>query len=331
MAGEPWRDALRRSTLGSAVPGTSPGTAATAGSAAAPPSGATAPASARNADPAQLSPRIAALQQERDALQARLAALTTNDALSGDPRYAVPPMAARREDYLRWAGARDARRTSGRDATEDRPRPRAEAAPPGDARAEPAPALRPTPGEAEPAGSVPTDPLAWMRNRDQAMVRARARDAAAAPRTVEAARDTLRDGARTTVDDIGRALPAFDRVDATRRMRERADDTLREVARPVSKAMDALQRPKRAIAEDWAERARKRVPALGKDDGYDKRAQRLLGVDVGSLEDIAAQSDKLRDQARQMREIADLATEKDEARRERAINRLRERKQQERG
>jgi hypothetical protein len=32
-----------------------------------------------------------------------------------------------------------------------------------------------------------------------------------------------------------------------------------------------------------------------------------------------------------MREITDLATEKDEARRERAINRLRERKQQERG
>ena len=327
MAGEPWRDALRRSSLGGAVPGTSPGSApgmaAPAGSASAPASG----ASARNADPAQLSPRIAQLQQERDALQAKIAALTTNDALSGDPRYAVSPMAARREDYLRWASARDARRATGRETAEDRPRTRAEADAAGDARAEPVPALRATPGEAEPAGRVPTDPLAWMRNRDQAIVRERARDAEAALRTFDAARaDT-----RATVDDIGRALPAFDRVDATRRMRERADETLREVARPVAKAVEQLSRPKRAIAEDWAERARKRVPALGKGDGYDKRAQRLLGVDVGSLEDIAAQSDKLRDQARQMREIADLATEKDEARRERAINRLRERKQQERG
>jgi hypothetical protein len=64
------------------------------------------------------------------------------------------------------------------------------------------------------------------------------------------------------------------------------------------------------------------VPALGEGDSYDRRMKELLKVAVGSIDHFSEQSDKLRALARDVRELREADAANDDARRDRAIERL---------
>ncbi|PVM87136.1 hypothetical protein DDF67_14605, partial [Caulobacter endophyticus] len=113
MSDPPWKDALRRAK--SPTPAPAPIRAAPS------PSRGSSP----GADPAALSPNLARLMAERQALESRMAQLTGQDGL-GDPRYAVTPLDQRRAELERWGAGRDAARAT----VAPRPDPHPPALPP---------------------------------------------------------------------------------------------------------------------------------------------------------------------------------------------------------
>lgn len=88
----------------------------------------------------------------------------------------------------------------------------------------------------------------------------------------------------------------------------------------------ALRRAEDAIPRDWQERARERIPGLGRLDPYVREAARLLRVAVGTVDEIGEKADQLRDMARSARELKEADEAGDEARRERALSRLQARR-----
>lgn len=326
----PWRDALKRGKA--PLP---PERRAGAGAA---------PSSAPAIDPASVSPGLAALVKEREALQASIDAVRAGGAATGgDPRFAVAPLAERRAEMRRWTDSRDARGAGfaervARAPTEqglDRPRAAKNSAADQirsiagrmlgglDPRATPAPpALRATPGETPGGGGTPAATDAFSAARDAARPlfnedaarRRRAAPEPSRPRRRPEEEQSRPRRASGDPDSSGFLDRAFDRW-----------ERVRDKPRQVNAALD---RARRAIPDDWAERAQRAVPALGKGDGYDRRMKSLLKVAVGTIDQVGEQSDKLRTLARDVRELRAADAANDEARRERAIERLKAKREE---
>ncbi len=253
------------------------------------------PASARGAeDLATVAPGLRSLLEERAALERRMAQLT--GGTQTDPRYPVASMADRRAELAQWASLRD-RRANDTRASADGPMTRS---------ARPAlypdPPLRTTPGEAVPAGQVPVDTDRWSALRDAA---APSRETG---RTPAAARAQRNDG-----DPLERRL-------------QRARDLAGRSRRAWLASRKALDAARDAIPDDWAERAKERIPGLGRADPYVRETARKLAVVVGSLEDIGEKSDRLREQASAIRDLKAADEANDDARRDRALERLQARR-----
>jgi hypothetical protein len=135
---------------------------------------------------------------------------------------------------------------------------------------------------------------------------------------------------RSGQPDADTTPPALlDRTLARQRAAEKA------LGRPRTALVDTWMRRFRqhmpSPDEAWERRAPERIPGLSESSGYAQRARRLLTVTVGTLEEIAEKSDRLRAQALEARDLAEAATAKDEARRVRAIERLKARREFEAG
>ncbi|AYV47423.1 hypothetical protein CFHF_05770 [Caulobacter flavus] len=383
MSDPPWKDALRRAK----APTPTPARAAPAPSVG-PPAG---------ADPAALSPNLARLMAERQALESQMARLTGHGAL-GDPRYAVTPLNQRRAELDRWGAARDAARV----AAGPRPDPHPPALPPA-LRGTAADALRTTPGEglrATPGEQVrptpggltpdlrrfsPTEvferpapssrqapwerPPASPREAPWDRPAVSPRDApwerpaaspretpwerpAAAPREAPwerlAARreaEPLAEPSRrlSSLADAGRGLRDAGRALRDPAERPRAATATDPLDRRLAKARDMVSRGRKAYAaaeraldsardaipSDWVERARERIPGLGRADPYVRETARKLSSHVGEIADFAEKADRLREMASDVRELKEADEARDDARRDRALERLKAKRSEE--
>lgn len=307
----PWRDALRRASLGSA------GATVTGPETTAAPAAPESPVAQAAGD----SPRLAKLLREREALEGRMRSLLAPSA--SDARYAVAPLATRRAEFARWSNARDQRREQAAPAAAEAQRTPVPRMPrPG----EPLPELRATPGEAVPAGRIPVDPSTWMQQRDQRAPRAQPVDEY-----------------RATPSDRGRPLRVLDvemarsrarrenasangPADPLERQQERVRRRLVESRLARTEAAQALTRARNSIPDGWEDRIRERIPGLGRADPYVRGTLRKLSVVVGSLQEIGDKSERLRESAQAMRELQRADEAGDDARRDRALERLKARR-----
>lgn len=341
-ADSPWRDALRRASLrdtgATATPAAaSPAAAASAAArqAATPPTAgplpSTLPPAAAPPALAEVSPRLAELVREREALERQIQSLGA--APAADARYAVTPLAQRRAEFARWSGARDQQRDA------DRPTAAPPAAVPAPRTARPAdagPALRTTPGEAVPAGQVPVDPATWMAQRDRHTPRVQPvpqppAQGARALREPGRALRTLGAASPPREDQPVRSAPApADALDRLQqRVRRRTEGLRNDRGDRAAQALQSLRKARNAIPAAWEERLRERVPGLGPADPYVRDSRRKLGVAVGTLQEIGDKSDRLRETAQAVRELQRADEAGDDARRDRALERLKARRAEE--
>ena len=350
MSDPPWKDALRRAK--SPAPAAAPAARATPS----PPRGLP-----PGADPAAVSPNLARLMAERQALESRMAGLTGQGGL-GDPRYAVTPLDQRRAELERWSAGRDAARA----AVAPRPDPHPPALPPAlrgtaaDAlrttpgeglRATPGEQARPTPGELTPDLRRFTTPEIFERPPAPAREAAWERPAAA-PREAPWERIAARREPASSTDpsrrlaslaeagrglrDAGRALQGVDQrpraasaSDPLDRRLAKARDMVSRGRKAYAAAERALDSARDAIPSDWVERARERIPGLGRADPYVRETARKLSVAVGELADYAERADRLREMASDVRELKEADEARDDARRDRALERLKAKRSEE--
>lgn len=332
MSDPPWKDALRRAK----APPMSAAAAAAASRASA-----SRPQGGVGADPAALSPNLARLMAERQALEARMSALTGQGGL-GDPRYAVTPLDQRRAELERWGATRDAIRAMAMPRVDPHP-----AALPPALRGTAADAMRATPGESlrgtpgEQVRPTPGDLTPDLRRFSPTEVFERATSQREAPWERIAARresDPLAEPSRRLASlgeagrglrDAGRALRgvgerpvAASASDPLDRRLARARDMVSRGRRAYDAAERALDSARDAIPSDWLERARERIPGLGRADPYVRETARKLTVAVGELADFADKAERMREMASDVRELKEADEARDDARRDRALERL---------
>jgi hypothetical protein len=117
---------------------------------------------------------------------------------------------------------------------------------------------------------------------------------------------------------LGQPAPA----DALDRLQQRALRRTDGSGLDRSDALQALRKARNAIPAAWEERLRERVPGLGQADPYVRESRRKLAVSVGTLEEIADKSERLREAALAVRELQRADEAGDDARRDRALERL---------
>ena len=299
MAQPPWKDALARARRGDA------------GLTALPVAVPAAPLAPDEL--AAAAPGLQGLLAERRALETRMQAITGQGGTGGggsDPRYAVEPLDRRRAALAAWGESRDAeregRRTPAAAFAPQAPPLRAMAA--DVLRGTNADTLRATPGElladARPGRLIESfgRPLSGAANADP-LLRPPGRREAAAP------------AERGGADPLDRQLA-------------RARDMAARARRTIARAERALDQARDAIPAAWQERAREHIPGLGKADPYVRETARKLQVAVGTVDEIGQKADRLRSLARDMRELKDADAAGDEARRERALGRLKAKRQE---
>lgn len=278
-------------------------------------------------DLAMLSPQLSALAEERQRLETRMAALAQGNEgpATSDPRFVVAPFAERRADHRAWERCRERGRAQKADAPDARqPRP---------ASREPDDAGGSRIGRNNRSNDA-QPPVRDNADRDDA---ARAAGPEAQPRR-RAPQPALRETPGERVIDADRPPPARaddDTVPWRRLMPPDLPDPimrlsmLREQLREqLRDKVPAIDRVRNAIPDDWRRRAREAVPALGEGDTYARRAEELLSVATGTLDEIGEQSDKLRSLAADVRELRASDEAGDDARRRKALDRLRARKQE---
>lgn len=308
--------------------------------AAAPATPSSAPAALRGAagaaptEPPAGSPRLQALMAERQRLEGRMSSLVGGADPRDAARFAVANAGTRRAEAQQWQAQREA----GRDAlTQRRQAQRNQAEPERSARR----------GGPLPEPGTPTSPSAWSRLRDGRLNEARD----AAQRGLRQAQDALSSTDALDGRKLDRALDsALDRQpglspEDRARAKSQARDALGTAAAPLRGALDE---PKRKAQQGLA-RAREvldagariernwqsRRDAIGGPDlnrvaqSYEQRRHRLLEVATGSVAQLAERMDGLR-QVLQLRRAIDKAQERaDEDRRERALARRQQRREEE--
>ncbi|KPF75253.1 hypothetical protein IP88_07175 [alpha proteobacterium AAP81b] len=108
----------------------------------------------------------------------------------------------------------------------------------------------------------------------------------------------------------------------------RARDMAARARRPLDGAERALDAARDAIPGDWQEKARERIPGLGKADHYVREVARKFSTLAGAIDDIGSKADRLRGLARDMRELKEADAANDDARRDRALERLKAKRQE---
>lgn len=311
----PWQDKLAQTKAAAASGGTAEATAARPAARPA--------ASQTPVDLARLAPGLSKLVDERAAIEQQISALTGGG--QADPRYAVAPMANRRAEFTRWSAARDAATA----ALPQRPTDPAQSRIPGF----PDPALRATPGEAVPAGSVPAQADRWSVARDAGRrILGGARDTGNGVGDIRRGADRVVDSGRRLADagrglsDAGRALGAVGAArgsgDPLDRSLERARDIAGRGRRAYDAAARALDAARDMIPRGWETRIQDTIPGLGRADPYVRETARKLSVVVGELEEIGEKADRLRETASSVRELKAADEANDDARRDRALARL---------
>ena len=303
------------------------------------------------------SPGLRQLLAERQALEQQMQGLTGGNP--ADPRYAVEPLDRRRAALAAWAQSRDAARGARRDPAAafapQAPPLRATAADvlrgtsADQLRGTSADFLRATPGEL-PGDARPSRlfeaferlPAATAANDDPPLgpptaESRRARRAAQddGPPLGEAGRQLGAAGRQLA--EAGRSLGSAGRQaerpqrgsgDPLDRRLARARDMAARARRTLDNSERALDAARDAIPGDWQERARERITGIGKADHYVREAARKLSTLAGAIDDIGSKADRLRGLARDMRELKEADAANDEARRERALDRLKARRQE---
>lgn len=343
MPDAPWKDALKRAR----DPASAPRRVASA----------RLPASSSALDPATVSPELARLMEERRALEARMTGLA-GAAGPSDPRYAVTPLDQRRAELARWSAGRDAGRAAlgaaalaGRAVTPPAPNPALRATPGETARGGSDPALRATPGESvrPTPGGLPPDlrrvaapltelferpaPTSRERPREKSGDKPRERASANAEREADPRAEASRRLAAIAesgraLRDAGRALrtpedrPRNGPGDPLDRRLERARDMVSRGRKAYAAAERSLDAAREAIPRDWVERAREKIPGLGRADPYVRETARKLAVVVGTIDELTDKADQMREMARDVRELREADESHDDARRERALEKL---------
>lgn len=108
----------------------------------------------------------------------------------------------------------------------------------------------------------------------------------------------------------------------------RARDLASRSRRSLVSADRALDAARDAISTDWRQRRLAHVPGLGRDDPYVRETARKLSVAVGSVQEFGEKADRMRSLARDVRELKAADEANDEARRERALERLKARREE---
>jgi hypothetical protein len=269
---------------------------------------------------------------ERQALEQKMDSLT--GGADSDPRtaalYQVRPMAERRAEHDVWQRQREqeaerlrtARIASREEASGERALPREPERP--TLRADDAPPLRSTRGEGPP-GLRPT-----------AAERRRERPGAG---LVDGLRDQLGRVAslQRSLDDADRQLADrgmnAEREDLQRMRRDTGVDRLASGAQRLDEVFDraaptrsAPERAERVIEDDWlARRDAVGGPDLARyQQGFKERAERLFGVETGTIDRFQERMERLRSSSLARRRDAREAERSDEARRNRALERRRE-------
>lgn len=231
-----------------------------------------------------------------------------------------PPRAERAEDVRRKAR----RGPSVTELMDARPRKPARDDPPPRPR-------RPTPDEPQPRQRGTRDREDESERLDARLERARER---AIGRDSEVGRATSR------LDDLGRRaeglsgkLKDLDRQLAERGLdEERAElrnSPLGKLEKALDKGTGILRRPQRAVDRanaEWDKRRDQISGILPVDNSFRDRSARLLGVDTGSVEDLEARMNRMRERAMRRRTAEAEQERRDERRRERARQRAEERK-----
>lgn len=326
------------------------------------------PAAAARAVPrveqlAAQAPGLRQLLAERQALEQQMQGLTGGNP--ADPRYAVEPLDRRRAALAAWGQSRDAARGARRDPAAafapQAPPLRGTAADvlrgtsADQLRGTNADFLRATPGEL-PGDARPSRLFEAFERSPAANDDPPLRDLgralpplAAEPESRRARRAAQDDGpplgaagrqlgaAGRQLAEAGRSLgsagrpserPRGNSGDPLDRRLARARDMAARARRTLDNSERALDQARDAIPGDWQERARERIPGIGKTDHYVREAARKLSTLAGAIDDIGSKADRLRGLARDMRELKEADAANDEARRERALDRLKARRQE---
>jgi hypothetical protein len=189
-----------------------------------------------------------------------------------------------------------------------------------------------------PAARKPVDPLT---SRDVARA-AKPRELPQAPRARTPAKPDAapREPARAFGSDLRRAVTdTLDRPIARRQVEKIGADRIakpkEKIQKPLEKAREALDsanRATRTLSDAWDKR-RDRIAGPDLDrytQGYDARKARLLGVETGSLNDMAQRSERQREAGIARRAEARRSEAADENRRSRAQQNRLDQRQQER-
>lgn len=266
---------------------------------------------------AEVSPKLAALMAEREALSSRMQALTSGGQ-TPDPRdaarFPVASFAQRRAEAERFAARQDALRT------------RTPAA-----RAEPAQRGRLPDRFAAPMMSA-RDWLA-QRDRQRMNIREQARDRLAPLASVaEAGRavSSRLTGMRDQLHELDRRLES-EGVSAEERAeirREIGGDRLDDISGRVSGATRAVETPMRLVDRidgAWQGKRDQISGALDRVGPYAAVRERRLGLDTGGSGDLFERAARARERGLQRRREARSEAAADDARRDRARRERRER------
>ncbi|MCK8515368.1 hypothetical protein M0534_03330 [Methylonatrum kenyense] len=263
-------------------------------------------------DPARVSPRLAQLMEERQALETRMQRLsgqTSEHEQRDAPRFPVTPLAERRRADNAWEERRERQRDAIRKRREEvesaRREPRFDTT--NDARSAPdLPGERLTDGAARLADNADRGSQVLQR-LDERVDRGRQRvlRANAEGRQLERRRRKL--------GEVGVELP-----DELEQRLGRATQILSTGRKRLEQGSDA-----------WA-RARDRVREFGDTASMlARRAERILAVSVGSVDELGARTARQRATAAARRKAERETERNDERRRQRALERLWQRRQEE--
>ncbi|EGW55138.1 hypothetical protein [Candidatus Endoriftia persephonae] len=268
----------------------------------------------------QQSPRLAALLQQRKALESRLHTLTSGEGEPLDPRdaarFQVPSFAERRTQQRAWEAHREALQ---RRSAELRRAARSGSSRPGSA----APSTSTTRSDATSHGSSVNQ---WLARRDTQRQTLR-----------EAARDRL--SPLNNLANVGRQLGgSLSRTSAQlrnldRQLAEHGLDQEREELRKLgadklskataqldkyTKMAEAPQRAVEKIDQFWQDRQRQISGAMDQTGPYAERTRRRLSTDNGGSGDLFERMQRNRMRALQRRQEQRREEERDQARRDRA-------------
>lgn len=277
-------------------------------------------------DPANLSPQLAALMQQRQTLENNMQRLVSGQQSPLDRRFHVPTFAERQAEYQRWETRRDSRLPT----------------------AQGAPTISTSLGSGElsmgfnqpglpmrsglrnfeaQARSREAQARNWLSTRDSERqdLRRRADNALAPLNRVAEPVSSLRDqvgSANRQLRDLDQRLAAEGLEQDRDELRKLGADKIATADNYLGKAQSALNAPNNAVAKIdsfWRDRSNDISGAMDRFGPYVDRAQQRLGLDSGGSGDLFTRMQQNRERAMAQRRERMQQEQRDQARRERAL------------